>query len=185
MSAVESPRRALLGRARHRWMITRTLAAWWPIPAASLVAVLAPWPITAGLVCWAVAIRIRWPGRLTRPLRAAWWRTRWWFDARAAGLVVVADPSINAIHERGGRQAVGIEIAPRIRRIRFGEHGRTLEVRTVPGQTPDDFARARTPLSHRWGCNVSTLPHPTRRRVIIIKAVDPRVLDQTVTHPNA
>lgn len=186
MSTLEAPRRVLLGRLRHRVMLVRALVAWWPIPAVSL-AVVAYWVDYRRLEILGVSLilaSVEWQyrGIVTGRLRAAWHRSMWWADARAGGLVVIADPSVNAVHERGGSHAIGLELAPALRRIRVRRSTRLYVVRSLPGQTFDDFLRAVPALSHRWGAQVAVAEHPTRRRCILMEVTRGDVLATPLAH---
>jgi hypothetical protein len=181
---LERPTRVLMGEWRHRAMILRAVAAWWPL----LAPVAVWWAVgtfryVAVVVLAAVAGWCQYRGLLLSPLRRAWWRTMWWADARSAGLVVVADPSLNATAEKGGRMAVGLELAPPLLRVRVARSSRVLLVKALPGQSFDDFERAVPMLAHRWGCEVAVAEHPRRRRCVLIEVVNSRALAEPIEHP--
>ena len=185
MSArLERPTRVLFGSWRHRAMILRAVIAWWP-----LLAPFAVWwalGVQRHLTVLAVAVAVvlgYHSGRLLSPFRRAWWRTMWWADARSAGLVVVADPSLNATAEKGGRMAVGLELSPPLLRVQVARSSRVLTVKTLPGQSFDDFERAVPMLAHRWGCEVAVAEHPRRRRCVLVEVVNARALEDPIQHP--
>lgn len=181
VTALEAPRRVLMGRARHRLMMTRVICAWWPIPAAVIV-VLAMSPMTRlGVLLCIVAAELRWPGVARYRLRAAWYRSRWWFDARAAGLAVVADPGLNATAE-GGRPK-GVELVPRLLGIRCQRTSRVYKVKALPGQRLETFERAIPDLVFRFGADVAVIQHPTRRRVLFLEVVSAHALAEPLRHP--
>lgn len=186
MSRLEAPRRVLLGRLRHRVMLVRAFIAWWPV-AVVLIAVAAYWMDYRRLEILGVSLMVasvewRHRGIVAGRFRAAWHRTMWWADARAGGLVVIADPSVNAVHERGGSHAVGLELAPALRRIRVRRTSRLYVLRSLPGQTFDDFQLATPALAHRWGGQVAVAEHPSRRRTILMEVSRGDVLAQPLAH---
>ena len=130
MIPMETPRRILLGRVRFRTMVARVVVAWWPIPAAAVTLWALPWLSLVGVVICLAAVELRRPGSVLGRLRSAWWRTRWWSDARACGLCVIADPGVNATHEAGRPR--GIELAPSLRRLHCNRTTRTYVVKALP-----------------------------------------------------
>ena len=181
MTQMEAPRRGLLGKLRFRMMVTRCVIAWWPIPVAVVAAVLLPTLSLIGLALVVVAVEWKRPGVILGRLRAAWWRTMWWFDARAAGLCVVADPGMNATHEAGRPR--GVELAPALLRVRCCRTARLYVLRSLPGQTFRDFEKATDSLAHRWGAQVAVSEHPRRRACVLIEVVSARALAEPLSYP--
>lgn len=176
-----------MGRTRHRWAIVRCVVAWWPLLVLAGYVVawrwFIGWPWRVAVAGAAVWCEVR--GRIfTDAIRAAWWRCRWWADARSAGLVVVADPGLNATAEKGGRMAVGLELAPALRRVRCTGRNRLLNVKVLPGQSFEDVERAVPMLAERWGANVAVIPHPRRRLHVLIEVVPTGALDAPLPAPS-
>lgn len=187
---LERPSRVLAGEWRHRAAVARMLFAWLPFASLAgwwLLGVVfgvhvKPWTV-ASLVCALSLLEVRRPGYWRGRLASAWWRSTWWFDARACGLVVVADPGVNMTHERGGKMATGRELAPRLVAVRCRRHARTYVVRPLPGQTLETFDKARSALSYRWSADVRVESHPRRRRTILLEVTQREALAEPLTHP--
>lgn len=183
---LQRPSRVLAGDLRQVAAIARCVVAWWPI--ASLMALVAC--VAAGSLRGAVLatipldlvwLRARSPRGVTDRLRAAWWRSWWWADARAVGFVAVADRHVNSEHESGGRAAAGLEVAPWLARVQVAGDVRTYRVRLLPGQTYDAVEAALPGLCWRWTAEVSC--QALTDRYVLLEVCRADALSSPVTRP--
>lgn len=79
----------------------------------------------------------------------AWWRGRWYWDARAAGLAVEAEP--NVLARTDGPLDRTVVVVPTVSLRLLDNGARSYRVRPLPGQTLGDFEAAVPRLTMRWG----------------------------------
>lgn len=181
MIPMEAPRRVLLGRFRFRLMLVRCALDCWPIIAVpALILTLSPTSLLGVALC-TTSIELARRGTLMGWISAPWWRARWWFDARACGLCLIADPSVNAVHEAG--RPPGIELAPALRRIRCRGPIRRYVIRPLPGQRLEHFEQAIPAFSYRWAATVTVTAH--RRRLVLVEVVNADAIERPLAHPHA
>jgi hypothetical protein len=163
------PKRLLVGRPRlaiARWQLTISAI---PLAVCLLVvlvglAVRSYASMSAGL--FAVAALI---ARGDVWARRVWWRALWPYDARAGGLVALAETGLNLTYD--GPQT-SVEAAPLLLAVRTAGPIRELTIRPLPGQTLTTFEQAAEPLRWRWKAEtVTAFPHPTRRGLIVLEVI--------------
>ena len=145
------PRSLVAGGWRARLEVATVMAVtapiWLTVLAAVWIAVTAGWAVgytvAVGVVAWFSCRRVR-PYTML-----VWWRARWWWDARAGGLAVNAEPSLLG-HDDGAVDRHHRVVTPRCQVIRAAGGGRCYRVRPLPGQTVTDFEAAIPRLVMRW-----------------------------------
>lgn len=162
------PRHLLAGRWRRRLELTAVAAALSPVWLALVAALLAlvavgVWAAVAFLVAWTVALAT--VGRSW----AVWsyWRARWWFDARAAGLSLNAEAGLFGT-DAGADDDEHLVVVPVLRSLRLTSTGRRYRVRPLPGQLLADFEVAADRLSMRWGAVQVVLEHSAGDRFVTL-----------------
>ena len=159
--------RHLVG-GRWRVAVERTAVAVAVAPAVVAVVVagggwVAAGPVVGTLVLASFVSAITcWPiGR--RWARFAYWRCRWWFDARAALLALNAEQGLFGV-DTGVVDRSHVVVAPVLRRLQLVLGGRRYTVRPLPSQTASTFEELAghsgpAPLSPEEATNV-TPPWP-------------------------
>ena len=155
---LRGPRHLLGGKWRRRREVAAVLVALAPalvVAVACLVAAVAV-SLIVGALMVAVAVALV---ALVEPVRTtatwSWYRTRWYLDARAAGLAVEAEPNLWAGTDTPLDRV--IVVVPRVR-ITVDPYGtRTYRCRPLAGQSVGDYEQAVGRLSLRWGVEHVTL----------------------------
>lgn len=165
---LSGPRHLLAGRWRRRLELAAVTVALSPLWLAALAALLALvavglWAAVLFVVAWTAAL-----ATVCRPW-AVWsyWRARWWFDARAAGLSLNAEAAMFGT-DAGADDDEHLVVVPILRSLRLTSTGRRYRVRPLPGQLVADFQVAADRLSMRWGAVSVVLDHAAGDRYVTL-----------------
>lgn len=169
---LSGPRHLVGGNARHRWEQINVAAAWSPLLLVGLLFVIVAVGVSpllglvlVGLLVAGVVVAAGADG-VGCWRDYAYWRSRWYYDARAAGLAVEAEPSILArtdgVLDR--RRVVVPVLELTVRRTGVREY----RCRPLPGQTVADYEAAVERLTPRWGAARIVVTYtPGDRRVLL------------------
>jgi hypothetical protein len=171
----------VLGDVRRVVELARLAAVLWPLWAVLVVAVA--FGVTVALVA-AGTVLVAAQGHARRwASRARWWWS-WRWDARAAGLVALAErrrvPDVTY-----DANAPALEVVPRLVTLTITGPVRAYTVRPLPGQTLTSFTEATEALRWRWrAVQVTAAPHPDRRGLVVVEVVTGAGIDAPTTHPD-
>ena len=168
---LRGPRHLLAGKWRRR--MERLTVAATLVPALVVVLVVAyvgavasVWmavPFVAALAALVVFVPL-----VRTYVAFAWWRSRWYWDARAGGLAVEAEPSVFAKTDR--LTDAHIVVVPTVTLRMLANGTRSYRVRPLPGQTIGDFEAAVPRLAMRWGCQHVSIEAPLGERFVTLTA---------------
>jgi hypothetical protein len=183
-----TPRRLVLGGFRQRVEVWRTIAAAFPAVVVVVAVVVVSawlylrggWRGPVGVACLLPAPLVAFRRRIVAYLAGLYWRARWSWDCRSAGLVLVAERGIDRAHNLA---VSSVEVAPTLVAVRCRRGGRTYIVRPLPGQTVEDYTAACGSLRLRWRAHsvtVDRLPGRVGRGRIEVRVATGAVLDRPV-----
>ena len=146
------PRHLLAGNLRRRWELTRVVVVLVPGIVTVLVAVVLVFAVSmvAAVLFVAAAMGASFlvpPVRWWR--RWAYWRARWWLDARSADLTLNAEPGLFGT-DTGATDFEHVVVAPVLAHPRLTASGRRSVVKPLPGQVVADYEVASARLAMRW-----------------------------------
>lgn len=162
------PRHLLAGRWRRRLELAAVTLAVSPVLLGGLAALVVlvefgPWPALLLVVAWLAAA-----GTFGRPWASwAYWRARWWFDARAAGLSLNAEAGLFGT-DAGADDDEHLVVVPRLRSLRLTSTGRRYRIKPLPGQVVADFEVAAARLAIRWAASEVRVEHVPGARCVAL-----------------
>lgn len=176
---LRGPNHLLAGRFRRRMERLSVLVAVLPVVVPILVAVvlafMSPWLFVlavasgAGLLVWLPSSRSM--------VARSYWRSRWFWDARSAGLSLEAEPSM--LGRSDGPLDRLVVVVPRVRLTVDLGGTRRYRCKALPGQTAADYEAALGRLAMRWGAGNVRMEHVPGARWIAL-VVDPSTPARTV-----
>ena len=157
-----SAERASVALAIAPGLAALTLSAAALVLVSVLVAALVLITFASAVVCWPI-------GR--RWARRAYWRTRWWWDARAGLLALNAEQNLTG-SDTGAVDVAHVVVVPFVRRLDVLPAGRRYLLRPLPTQTVSTFEDACGRLAQRWGAASVTVEHTigSRDLALIVSA---------------
>ena len=176
---LRGPNHLLGGRFRRRVerlsVLLAVLPVLVPVFVALVLAFTSPWLFVVLLAVSALVFVLS--PAVRRGAARAWWRARWFWDARSAGLSLEAEPSM--FGRSDGPLDRLVVVVPRTRLFVEPDGTRRYRTKALPGQTPADFEAALPRLAMRWGAGNVRMEHVPGARWITL-VVDPSTPVRTV-----
>ena len=162
------PRFLVGGAWRRRALRARVVVSLLPVAVVVLASLwlaltVALW---AALVPFLAAGGVLWTGVGRRWARRTWWRARWFWDARAAGLSLEAETSV--FGRTDGPLDRHVLVVPWARVKVHPSGSRTYACRPLPGMTTADFEAATGRLMARWAAVSVQITHTPGDKLVTI-----------------